>query len=413
MRLGSIGLAVAVVAGLAWWFVLRHDPEVIALLKGNETASAELAEVAPNVAGLPVSTPPDATQSPAQPRTMPRVAVIDSAAAATDQITRLTGRTEAMRSVEVAAETSGLVMSEPLRAGTRVAADALLCQLDPGARAAEMREAEAKVAEASAEASAADTLSERGFTARTTQIARQATLESAKAELDRMRLDFDRLEIRAPFAGVLETDTAEIGSLLAVGEVCATVVDLSQLKVLAFVAERDVDKVNEGAEVRVTLVNGKTRTGRVRFVSRTADMGTRTYTVEAVIENADLALRDGMTAEVEIALDAGMAHRLPLSVLTLDDRGRLGVRVVEEGDIVAFYPTRLLKDEGDSAWLAGLPEEARVIAVGQEFVREGRKVVPVPLERLLDEAGAGGTNASAPNAGDTEDRPTAAVETRG
>lgn len=380
MRFGSIGLAVAVVAGLAWWFVLRHEMPGQALMTGAPSPAA------------PAATPSRAASAGAGPQPqakaqsgLPRVAVIDSRAVPSTEVKRLRGRTEAMRSVDVMAETAGLVMNEPLRAGERVAAEQLLCRLDPGSRLAELREAEAALAEAAIEAEAADKLSERGFTARTTRIARQAKLEAARAELDKMKLDLDRLDIRAPFSGVLESDTAEIGARLGVGETCATVVDLSQLKILGFVSERDVDKLSVGQEVRVRLVNGVERQGEIRFIGRRADPETRTYTVEAVIANADLSLRDGMTAEIEVTIEAGMAHRLPLSVLTLDDRGRLGVRVVED-DIVAFMPVRLLSDLGDSGWLGGLPDRAQVIAIGQEFVREGRRVVAVPLEAALSEA---------------------------
>ncbi|MEM6423260.1 MAG: efflux RND transporter periplasmic adaptor subunit, partial [Pseudomonadota bacterium] len=369
MRFGSIALAAAVIAGLSWWFVLRHD----------DPQSVAQGEVPSNVPTAPLSAADAAAAS------LLRVAVIESTALPSTEIKRLRGRTEAMRTVEVVAETDGLVVSEPLRAGERVAADQLLCRIDPGSRLAEMREAEAAVAEAAIESEAADQLSERGFTSRTSRIASQAKLQSARAQLDKMKLNLERLDINAPFAGVLESDTAELGARLGVGDVCATVVDLSQLKILGFASERDVDRLTVGQPVSVRLVNGAEREGQIRFVGRRADPATRTYTVEAVIPNPDLALRDGMTAEIEIAIDAGAAHRLPLSVLTLDDEGRLGVRLVEDG-VVAFAPVRLLRDDGTSGWLAGLPDQASVIAIGQEYVRAGGRVISVPLDEVNREA---------------------------
>jgi multidrug efflux system membrane fusion protein len=59
--------------------------------------------------------------------------------------------------------------------------------------------------------------------------------------------------------------------------------------------------------------------------------------------------------------------------MTLNDEGRLGVRVVEDG-IVRFVPVRMIRDTANGVWLAGLPETADVITVGQDFVTEG---VPV------------------------------------
>ncbi|MEM6680325.1 MAG: efflux RND transporter periplasmic adaptor subunit, partial [Pseudomonadota bacterium] len=287
--------------------------------------------------------------------------------------------TEANRTVTVEAETSGLVITQPLRAGTRVSAGDVLCRLDPGPREAELAEARARLAEAESEAVAARGLSEKGFTAETTRLKREATLQAAEAQLRLVQIDIERLTMRAPFDGVLESDGAELGARLGIGDDCATVIDLSTVKVIAFVSERDVDRITPGQPVDVALVTGEERKGTIRFIGRMADETTRTYKVEAVLENTDGRLRDGMTAEIRMTLDAGDAHRLPLSALTLDSIGRLGVRIVEEGR-ARFVPVRVLRDSADGAFVVGLPDQATVIVVGQEFVSDGRKVEAVPYD---------------------------------
>ncbi|WP_412508971.1 biotin/lipoyl-binding protein, partial [Roseovarius sp. SYSU LYC5161] len=60
----------------------------------------------------------------------------------------LRGRTEAARQVTVASETSGLVVSEPIRKGAFVEAGTLLCELDPGTRQSQLEEAQAGLSEA-------------------------------------------------------------------------------------------------------------------------------------------------------------------------------------------------------------------------------------------------------------------------
>ncbi|MGF1553516.1 MAG: efflux RND transporter periplasmic adaptor subunit [Paracoccaceae bacterium] len=363
-------MALLVIAGLAWWFVGRHEIGMDIGADGAAVPGAGAGTTAAAEAGA---------RDGAQPV---RVMVIDSRAVPTTETLRLRGRTEADRTVTVSAETSGLIASDSLPAGTRVEAGETLCRLDPGSREAERREARAKLEEARAEAEAAESLSRQGFAAETTRRTRRAALEAARATLERIELDIARLEIEAPFGGTLTEDTPSKGAQLAVGQTCAEIVDLSTLEIVAFVSERQVDRLREGQTVRVRLVNGVTREGTIRDIADMADVDTRTYRVEARVDNADRALRDGMTAEIVVDLDAGRAHELPQSVLTLDDGGRLGVRLVEDGR-AAFAPVRLLRDTGDKAWLAGLPGEARVIAVGQEFVREGRAVEAVPYDQAM------------------------------
>ena len=72
--------------------------------------------------------------------------------------------------------------------------------------------------------------------------------------------------------------------------------------------------------------------------------------------------------------DGTLAHRLPQSALTLNNDGKLGVRVVDWEGIVQFMPVKILRDDIDGIWVTGLTEEADVIVVGQDFVTAGLKV---------------------------------------
>jgi multidrug efflux system membrane fusion protein len=77
-----------------------------------------------------------------------RVVALRSRAVEIDSRVVLRGETQAMRMVEVRAETSGRVVSPPLRSGAFVTAGDVLCQLDPGTREAELEQARAALAEA-------------------------------------------------------------------------------------------------------------------------------------------------------------------------------------------------------------------------------------------------------------------------
>ncbi len=363
MRLTSLLLAALLVGALYYWFGIR-GPNADPVLATVSESGAATPEVAPD---NPVP-----------------VMVLESRAEPTSKQLVLRGRTVAVRNVSVPAETAGLVISQPLRKGTEVAADDILCRLDPGARMAQLLEAEARLAEAQVEAEAATTLSEKGFAAETTLKARQAQLEAAQAQVNLVRLDIARLVIRAPFDGVLESDTAEIGSRLDTGDTCATIIDLSEVKVSGYVSEQEVDQVAVGRNAEARLINGRKIPGQISFISRVSDPETRTYLVEVTLPNEDGRIRDGMTAELKIGLPPEIAHKIPQNALTLDDDGRLGVRLADDGKAL-FVPTRIIAEETDGVWVAGLPETASVIVVGQEFVRDGRAIVAQPFDRTLSQ----------------------------
>lgn len=286
----------------------------------------------------------------------------------------LRGQTEAVRQVEVRAETAGTVISDPLRRGAEVAQGQLLCEIDPGTRVASLATARARLTEAEIGANAATKLSAGGFTSETAAASARAQLQAAEAGVEAAETEIGRLKITAPFAGLLESDAAETGSLLAAGGLCATVIQLDPIKLVAFVPETEVDRITVGANAGARLATGTEVVGQVTFLSRSADPDTRTFRVEVQVPNADMAIRDGQTVELLIAAAGGEAHLVPASSLTLNDDGVLGLRTVEDGHVV-FSPVEVLRDSVEGMWVGGLPDEADVIVVGQEYVTDG-----VPVE---------------------------------
>jgi multidrug efflux system membrane fusion protein len=402
MRFFSIITAIVVV-GVLYLLVLERDTLMSFAGVGTSEAAQEVADDTAEQA----SEEPDNTTI-----RVVHVVVKPSVAQVIDSAVLLRGRTEAARQVIVQAEVSGLVRSEPLRKGAYVEEGQLLCEIDPGTRLAILTEAEARVPEAQARLpeaqgrlaeaearlseaeindNAAKQLSEGGFASSTRVASTRAAVQAAKAgvqtamagvqsakagiqaveaALSGAKKEIERLDVKSPFAGLLETDTAELGSLLQPGGHCATVIQLDPIKLIGFVPETEVDKVTVNSPAGARLASGKEVRGKVTFISRSADMETRTFRVEVQVPNKDLAIRDGQTAEILIASEGQSAHLVPASSLTLNNDGALGVRIAKDSK-AAFVQVSILRDTVDGIWVAGLPEQADIIVVGQEYVTDG------------------------------------------
>lgn len=355
MRIISI-LTAALVAGALWLLILDRD-RLDRWTGRDATPAAQEADAAPAAAPDPTAAQSVVVRSiPAQP--------LQSGVL-------LRGRTEAARSVEVRAETGGRVISDPLPRGTQVEAGTVLCRLDPGTRPATLAEAEARLAEAELAARNADVLSESGNAAQTRRLSAQTALAAARSAVAAVQADLARTTLAAPFAGVLEDDSAETGTLLQPGGLCARVLALDPLRLVGFAAERDVARIAPGAQAGGRLADGKVLAGTVSFVARSADAATRTYRVEISVPNPDGAIRDGQTAELLVATPGEPAHLVPASALTLDDAGHIGVRLAGAGDRAVFARVTVLRDSADGIWVSGLPDPARVIVRGQDFVTDG------------------------------------------
>ncbi len=408
MRLIPMLTALVVTATLI--IVVFERDALVAFARGETATEATEAE---NASAETVAQAAAQEAAPAAASKAVKVVVQTSVAQTIDGAVLMRGETQADRQVEVRSETTARVISEPLRKGSFVETGDMLCQLDTGTREstlaeakARLKEAEARVPEAQARLdeafasrdeaeinfNAASKLSQGGF-ASETRLAEtkarvssasasieaakagletaQAGIESAEAAVHAAEQEIDRLTIVAPFSGLLETDTAELGSLMQPGSLCATVIRLNPIKVVGYVPETEVARVNVGALAGAELATGQEVGGIVTFLSRSADPTTRTFLVEISVGNDDLSIRDGQTAEILIAGEGSKAHRLPQSALTLNNEGRLGVRIVGDGNIVRFRDVTLVRDDADGIWLTGLPDEADVIVVGQDFVTDG------------------------------------------
>lgn len=286
----------------------------------------------------------------------------------------LRGRTEAMRRVEVRSETTSLVVSTPKPRGFQVSAGDILCELDPGTRRASLAEAQARLAEAEINFNTAERLSEGGFAAQTRVASADAARRGALAGVEAAQAELARLVIRAPFDGLLESPSAETGSLMAAGGLCATVIQMDPILLVGFAAEAQIDRISEGALAGARLSNGQEVMGRVSFLSRSADQATRTFRVEVTIDNADLTVREGMSADILIGASAVRGHLVPGSALTLDSDGRLGLRLVDAEQRTSFAPVTVLRDTPQGFWVQGLEPEAEIIVVGHEYVTDGVRV---------------------------------------
>ena len=386
MRIVSILSALLVMATL-YLLVLERE-QLVAFAQGDRTAlgrtaAADIVRGAfgaePQPGDEPAATATDAAAAPltATEEEIRRVPVVAqrSQEQPIDRAVVLRGRTQAARQVEVRAETSGRVISEPLRKGAAVAEGDMLCQIESGTRPARLAEARARLAEAELNARVAGRLSEGGFASDLRAAGAEAALESAAAAAAAAEEEIGRLTLRAPCAGLLETDTAERGSLLQPGALCATVIQLDPIRLVGFVPEMRVEQIEPGAPAGARLASGRTVAGTVSFISRAADPATRTFRVEITVPNPDGAIRDGLTAEIGISATGTDAHLVPGSALTLDDSGRLGLRTVDDDARVRFLPVQVVRDTPQGMWVTGLPESVDIIVVGQEFVSEGVAVV--------------------------------------
>jgi len=387
MRISSIIIAIIVCAGIAG-FIFRND--LNAYLNTQDVIIEETNEISPEIKEKKIN----------KQKAVSVLVQKSNEQEVTNGIL-LRGQTEAFKSVQVKAETSGSVISQPIRKGTFVKNGELLCELEVGTKSDVLSEAKVALALSLDELDASihqyelrvqaaerqKSLLKRGVgteaaveaaelsasSAETQSLSKRQAVANVEARINRATTELNNTKIIAPFDGLLESDTAEYGDFMQTGAPCGTLLALNPIKLIGYATETQVSKIVVNTTAGARLISGDTVSGTVSFISRSADPTTRTFLVETTVPNENYEIREGSTADIYISLAGAKGHLLPQSSLTLNSSGVLGVRIALD-DKAKFIPINIIRDAEEGVWVTGLPNSVDVIIVGQEYVTDNSNI---------------------------------------
>jgi multidrug efflux system membrane fusion protein len=294
----------------------------------------------------------------------------------------VTGRTAANRDVELKVETSGRIAELLVAEGDVVAEGDLIARIAMDDRTERLTRAQSLVEQHRIQYEASEQLMADGWREQTANAEDKADLQAALADLAAIRLDIARTEIVAPFDGVLDNLAIEVGDVVDMNDIIGTIYDMDPILVEASVSERDIGQIHVGDKGHARLVTGQEFDGVIRFASKVSVPETRTFRIELEVPNPDGTAPHGLTADIVVPLATVPAHLISPSVLALADDGTIGVKIVDDDDVVRFVPITIVADRPDGIWVAGIPDKARLITVGQDFVVDGETVKPVTVAEV-------------------------------
>jgi len=289
----------------------------------------------------------------------------------------LQGRTMASRTIDLRAEVRGRVEKVLAEQGQALNNSDEIIRIAVDDKQARRDQAQAYMEQRRIQAEAARELAKSSFQSQVRLAEAEAQYEQAKADLLRFELDLANTIVRAPFDGILDRRSVDEGTVLNLGDHIGIFVDLDPIKATGQISERNVAAAEIGLPVRVMLSDGSALDGEVSYVAAVSDESTRTFTIEVTAPNPDGLVLAGLAAQMRLPFGERLAHRVPPSVLTLADDGRIGVKVLDSGDLVRFYAVEILDDGPRGTWLSGLPEQATIVIVGQDYLSVGQKVRPI------------------------------------
>ena len=294
---------------------------------------------------------------------------------------KLSGFSEASRIVVLKSQVVGKVSSKYFSKGEAYKAGQQILLIDPEDKIARLKEMEALLNQRKKEYEVAENLFKKGFRSEVKLSESRTNFENALASYEKSQVELNNTKISLPFDSVIEESYVELGDYLKKGDPLAKIVDLDPIFVSVNTSEKEISNIfiNQNSKVEIA---GKIYPGLVNYISKTSDPETRNFKVQIKIDNKNFQILSGLSSKIEIELQPQKAFFIASSLISLDDKGRIGIKIVENGKVI-FLPINIISDVGDGYWVNIQDEQKRkeiyIISQGKEYTISG-EVVDIKFE---------------------------------
>lgn len=306
------------------------------------------------------------------------VSVAPLSASTFKHFVELQGTIDAKNNVQVSPKSGGVLTSVYVKEGDQVRAGQAIAKVDDQL----LRES---MAELKTQLSLVNTIYEKQASLWKQQIGTEIQYlqaknnkESLERRMSTLNAQLGQSTVTAPISGVVDQVMVKIGQSAAPGMPLVRIVNLSQLKVVAKVADTYSGSVRKGDAVLIEFPDlKKTLNSRISFVATTVDPLSRTFTIEAPLPS-DNALKPNMLARIKIN-DETKANAIVINqnLIQSTENGQLVyVAVSEGGKKVAKARTVKTGQSygGQIAVTQGLQAGDQIVTAGYQDLVDGQAI---------------------------------------
>ncbi len=279
-------------------------------------------------------------------------------------------------SVTIRPEVSGRIIELGFREGQRVAKGATLVRLDTSVQRAESEQTEANLALSKSRLERSRDLFTKGFISTQARDEAESNFKIAQANNDLSQARLKKLEIKAPFSGIVGLRTVSIGDYVKDGQDIVNLEEIDPLKVDFRIPEIYLKQVAAGQSLQITLdaFPNQTFPGKVFAINPLVDTNGRSIVIRASVKNVEARLRPGMFARVRLLFnDERDSVAVPeQSLIPVGDEQYL-FKVVD-GRAQRFKVEIGQRRDGQVEILQGLAAGDVVVTAGQLKLRDGSQV---------------------------------------
>jgi membrane fusion protein (multidrug efflux system) len=317
------------------------------------------------------------------------------------------GTTEGYVNAQIRPRVQGYLQSRDYKEGSLVKAGQLMFTIDPREYQAavnqamgDLRRADANLGKTQLDVARYTPLAKEGAISQQeldnavqANQANKASVEAARATVERAELNVSWTKVTAPITGIAGISVAQIGDLVTPSTVLTTISQVDPIKVYYPISEQEymhfarrIREIEEGrggerAPLELTLADGSVYPERGSFslADRQVDLRTGTITMQSIFPNPENILRPGQYAKIRVAAETRQGALLVPQQAVQQLQGSNQVAVVGADNKIDLRPVKVGEQVGN-LWVItqGLKAGERVVVQGVQKVRAGMTVNPQP-----------------------------------
>lgn len=279
-------------------------------------------------------------------------------------------------SVTIRPEVSGRISEIGFREGQRVSKGTTLVRFDASVQRAELEQTEANLGLSKSRLERSRDLFTKGFISTQARDEAESNFKIAQANYDLSQARLKKLEIKAPFSGIVGLRMVSIGDYVKDGQDIVNLEEIDPLKVDFRIPEIYLKQVAAGQALQITLdaFPNQIFRGKVFAINPLVDTNGRSIVIRAMVQNTEARLRPGMFARVRLLFsDERDSVAVPeQSLIPVGDDQYL-FKVVD-GRAQRFKVEIGQRRDGQVEVLQGLTVGDVVVTAGQLKLRDGSQV---------------------------------------
>jgi HlyD family secretion protein len=254
-----------------------------------------------------------------------------------------------------------------------------LLSADLASKRANVQQAEATLENAAAGYRRAKSLSASGVLSqadldqlRSEELAAQARVQVAKADLEAAELRLKYTRVTAPDDGIISVRNVAVGQIAQTGGEMLRMVRKGRIEWRAEIPESRLGGIKVGQAVRLTTADGTQLDGKVRTVSPTIETTTRAGLV--YVDIASEKARPGMFARGEILVEHSEAPLLPIASIVIQDGYSYVFVLKQDSTVERRHVETGLVDDDLIEIVSGLQPNEEVVVKGAGFLKDRDRV---------------------------------------